>query len=311
MQAITDLGIILSATLMFATPLIFAAMGSLFSERSGVVNIAIEGLMVIGAFTGVAVTLATGNVWVGVLSAGLSGVLFALLHAVATIRFYADHTVSGIAINFLAPGAALFMSRFLYEGSATTPMVPSEQKLPRLFGQTFEQGSFFNNVFSNYISAYLAFALVGLTWYILYKTPLGLRLRAVGEHPKGVSTLGVNVYRMKYYGVLMSGFLAGIAGSTITLATVSAFRPTIVSGQGFIALAAVIIGKYKPKGVMLACILFGFCNALVAYIGNPRIGINISEQLLSMLPYIITLSLLLFIGRSATPAASGKPFKKE
>ena len=295
---------------MFATPLIFAAMGSIFSERSGVVNIALEGLMTFGAFCGVAVTLATGNAWAGLLAAGFGGVIFALFHAVATVHFHADHTVSGIAINFLAPGFAIFLARHLYEGSAATPAVSLNEKLPRLFMNVFEQNTFLGNVFTNYVTAYISFVFVFITWFVLYKTPVGLRLRAVGEHPKGASTLGIDVYAMKYFGVLTSGFLAGVGGATITLATVSAFRPTIIAGQGFIAIAAVILGKYRPMTTMLACLLFGFCSALVAYIGNPRIGINISEQFLSMLPYVITISLLFFIGKTSIPLASGIPYKK-
>ena len=310
MQAINDIGIIINSTLMFATPLIFAAMGSLFSEHSGVVNIAIEGLMTIGAFVGVTVTLFTGNAWIGFIAAGLSGVLFAYAHVIATVYCHADHTVSGIAINFLAPGMALFVCRLLFDGSASTPVVPLEEKLPRFFVDTFETGTFWNNVLTNYASVYLSFLLVVATWFVLYKTPIGLRLRAVGEHPKGASTLGINVYGMKCFGVLMSGFLAGIGGASITLATVSAFRPTVITGQGFIAIAAVILGKYKPGPTLLACLLFGFCNGLVAYMGNPRVGLNLSEQFLSMLPYLITLGLLVFIGKSSIPAASGQIYKK-
>ncbi len=307
---ISDVGIVLNTTLMYATPLTFAAMGSIFSERSGVVNIGIEGLMVVGAFVGATVTLFTHNPWLGILAAGLAACVVSYLHAVACVYFQADQTISGIAINFLAPGISLYVCKTIFEGSTMTPAIPLEEKMPRYLNGIFPMGSFLDNVLNSYATVYLAFIVVAITWFVLFKMRFGLRLRAVGENPKGAHTLGVDVFSVKTACVLMSGFLAGIGGASITLATVSAYRPSVIAGQGYIAIAAAIFGKFKPKTTFLACLLFGVCNGLVAYLGNPRVGIKVPEQLLSMLPYVITLVILFFVGRSAAPAASGKPYYK-
>ncbi len=307
---INDLGIILNTTFMYSTPLIFASMGSIFSERSGVVNIGIEGLMTVGAFVGVTVTLFTHNPWLGILSAALAACIFSFLHSLACVYLQADQTISGIAINFLAPGIGVYACKFLFNGSTMTPAIPLEEKIPRYFNGIFKIGSFLDNVINTYATVYISFIFVAITWFILFKTRFGLRLRAVGEHPKGADTLGVSVFSVKNICVLASGALAGIGGASITLATVSAYRPSVIAGQGYIAIAAAIFGKYKPKNTMYACLLFGFCNGLAAYLGNPSIGIKIPEQILSMLPYFITLVVLFFVGKSTAPAASGKPYYK-
>ena len=163
-------------------------------------------------------------------------------------------------------------------------------------------------MFNTYASTYLAFALVVVVWFVFYRTRFGMRLRAVGEHPRAADTLGVNVYLVRYLCVVVSGFLAGLGGASITLATVSAFRPSIVAGQGFIAIAAVIFGKFKPQGALLGCILFGFCNGLRVVVGSNSV---IPVNLISMIPYVVTiLTLVLFVGRAQVPAANGKPYIK-
>lgn len=318
---IKDLGIILNATLMYTPPLLFAALGSCFSEKSGVVNIGIEGMIMIGAFVGAAVGYFTANPWLGFLCGGLAGGLLALLHAFASISCHADQTISGTAVNFLATGLAIYICRLLFQGNTETHPVPN--KLPRIFNNLFEwsainlplglsnlfvQNGFLYNVFNTYISTYLAFILVVVVWFVFYKTKFGLRLQAVGEHPLAADTLGINVIGIRYLCVILSGVLAGLGGASITLATVSAFRPSIVVGQGFIAIAAVIFGKFKPQGAMLGCILFGFCNGLRVVLGsNSFIPVN----LISMIPYVVTiLCLVLFVGRSNAPAANGKPYIK-
>lgn len=307
---VTSLAILISTTLMYSTPLIFTSLGGVFSENSGVVNIGLEGMMTIGAFTGATVAVFTGNPWLAFVCAGFAGGVFALIHAVASVSLKADQVVSGIAINFLAPGIAIFVSKVLFDGSTMTPAIPLDKKMPRYLNGLLPSG-FIDTVFNTYATTYLAFILVAVAWFILYRTRFGLRLRAVGEHPKAADTLGINVYLVRYICVILSGILAGFGGASMSLAIVSTFRPTLVSGQGFIALAAMIFGKWKPQGAMLASILFGFSNGLVVFLGNPNIGIKVPESVLSMLPYLITLVVLvLFVGRANGPAANGVPYEK-
>ncbi|KXZ39315.1 simple sugar transport system permease protein [Alkalithermobacter thermoalcaliphilus JW-YL-7 = DSM 7308] len=306
-----NIALIISTTLMYSTPLIFASLGGIFSESAGVVNIGLEGMMTIGAFAGAATAVITGDPWIAFLVAGIAGGLFGLIHAIATVTFNADHVVSGIAINFLAPGLALFICRELFDGSTMTPAISLNNKMPRPLNGIFDQGSFLDITLNTYATVYIAFLLVALTWFILYKTKLGIRIRAVGEHPRAADTLGINVYKIKYLCVILSGVLAGLGGASISIAIVSTFRPTLISGQGFIALAAVIFGKWKPQGAMLASLLFGASTGLVVFLGGPDIGLEISENILSMVPYIITLIVLIaFVGNSNGPAANGLPYEK-
>ncbi|MBQ4553080.1 MAG: ABC transporter permease [Clostridia bacterium] len=319
-ELISNLGIILNATLMYTPPLLYAALGSCFSEKSGVVNIGIEGMIVFGGFMGALLGNFIANPWICFLCGGLAGALLALLHAFATVSCRADQTISGTAINFLATGFSVFICYLTFKTSETPPVI---EKLPRIFNgafiwlrenlpegaaKLFAQNSFLDLVFNTYASTYLAFVLVAVVWFVFYRTRFGLRLRAVGEHPRAADTLGVNVYLVRYLCVIFSGFLAGLGGASITLATVSAFRPSIVAGQGFIAIAAVIFGKFKPQGALLGCILFGFCNGLRVVVGSNSV---IPVNLISMIPYVVTiLTLVLFVGRAQVPAANGKPYIK-
>ena len=306
-----DLAIIISTTLMYSTPLIYTALGGVFSENSGIVNIGLEGMMTIGAFAGAATGFITGNPWLAFLAGGLAGAFFALIHAFATISFNADHTISGVAINLLAPGFALFISKIMFAGATTTPTIPMENKIPRIFNGTFPGVSVLDTIFNNYATVYLAFILVIVAYYVLYKTKFGLRIRSVGEHPGAADTLGINVSRVRYSAVLISGFLAGLGGASMSLALVSSFRPTLVSGQGYIAMAAVIFGKWRPQWAALACLLFGFSTALSVYFGSPTLPFTINENLLSMIPYVVTLIILvLFVKSSKAPSALGNPYKK-
>ena len=306
-----DLAIIISTTLMYSTPLIYTALGGVFSENSGIVNIGLEGMMTIGAFTGAAVGFITGNPWIAFLAGGLAGALFAFIHGIATIKFNADHTISGVAINLLAPGFALFMAKIMFDGATTTPTIPMENKIPRIFNGTFPSGSILDTIFNNYATVYIAFILVIVAYYVLYKTKFGLRIRSVGEHPGAADTLGINVSKVRYSAVLISGFLAGLGGASMSLALVSSFRPTLVSGQGYIAMAAVIFGKWRPQWAALACLLFGFSTALSVYFGSPTLPFKINENLLSMIPYVVTLIVLvLFVKSSKAPSALGNPYKK-
>ena len=302
----SDIGLLISSTLVYATPLIIAGMGSIMSEISGVVNIGIEGQMTAGAFACAAVASMTGSPWAGLLAGALAGAFFGLLHGLASITFKADQTISGIAINLLAPGMAIFFCKALFDGSTQTKPVDLLNKLPIMLGGIFPEGSFLSYALKNYASAYACLILAFIIWFLLFKTRLGLRIRAVGEHPRAAATLGVSVFGVRYFCVLLSGVLAALGGAVIPLSTVSYFFPAIISGQGFIAIAAVIFGKYKPLNTVLACMLFGFCKSLSLSMGNPKFGLSVSVHLLSLIPYVITLLVLLFIGRSYAPAASGK-----
>lgn len=309
---INNVGIIIYATLMFTPPLLFAAMGSCFSEVSGVINIGIEGMMTIGAFAGAAMGHYTGMPWLAFLCGGLAGMLFGALHAYASVNLGADQTISGTAINFLAPGIAIMMAKALFDSSDTPPL-DVEEKIPLLFNGVFESNSawstFFKNIFSTYATTYLVFIVLIVVWFVFYKTRFGLRLRACGEHPQTCDTLGINVIRMRFIAVCISGFLSGLGGACMTMATTNQFRPVSIVGQGFIAIAAVIFGKFRPQGAMIACLLFGMCSGLKVVVGTT--SLSISAQLISMLPYVVTvIVLILFVGRSHIPAASGKPYIK-
>jgi len=285
--------LLISITLMYSAPLIFGALGGVVSERAGVVNIGIEGMMTVGAFVGAAVGYSTDNPWLGFLAAGISGGILALLHAIASVTFKADQTISGIAINLIGAGASLFLCRLLFEGATMTK--PVSNKLPKIFGED--------------ITVILALIFTVIIWYVLYKTKWGLRIRAVGEHPAAADTLGINVVKIRYVCVILSGVLAGFGGASMTLAIIAQFTPTAISGQGFIALAAVIFGKWTPHGAYGACLLFGFAQALTVILGGGNFAIP--SQILAMLPYILTIIvLILFVGKSVAPKADGVPYEK-
>lgn len=303
---ITYLGLLINAMLIATPPLLLAGLGSCFSERSGVVNIGIEGMMTLGAFVGAAVAYFTGNGWMGFLAGGCAGAILGLIHAAVCISLHADQTIAGTAINFIGPGFAIFLCKAIFENSSDSPALDTAAKLPKMFVGMFPAGSFGYNVVSTYPVAYLSFALVALLWFIFFKTRFGMRLRAAGEHPEACETLGINVYKVRYACVILSGFLAGLGGAFVTLATVSQFRPAVIVGQGFIAIAAVIFGKFTPQGTLVGCLIFGFCNGLKALLGGSNI---VSPDLLSMIPYVVTLlTLILFVGAGHVPAANGKVF---
>ena len=308
---INELGIILYATLIFTPPLLYAALGSCFSEVSGVINIGIEGMMTVGAFTGTVVAYFTGSPLIGFICAGLAGMLFGALHAVATVRLGADQTIAGTAINMLGPGIVIMIARVLFDSTDTIPLT-ADQKIPTLFKGLFDTstvfGRFMDNVFATYASTYLVFILVLVVWFVFYKTRFGIRMRACGEHPLACETLGINVISMRFLCVSISGFLAGLGGACVTMATSNQFRPISIVGQGFIAIAAVIFGKFRPHGALLGCLLFGFCSGLKVVLGGSS-GVNM--HLISMIPYVVTvIVLVLFVGKSRVPAANGKPYLK-
>ncbi|WP_166238034.1 ABC transporter permease [Paenibacillus turpanensis] len=316
MNIIQVLGELMNTTLVFSTALIFAAMGGIFSERSGVVNIGLEGFMVAGAFASAVAAfyaeeagLGAASSWVGLVAAMAFAAIFALIHAVASITFKADQVVSGVVINFLAVGMCLFLVKMLFEGSGETPTL-DEAVFSKLNIGELSQIPFIGPVvFNEYPTTYIAIALVAITWYVLYKIPFGLRLRAVGEHPSAADTVGIKVARIRYAAVLLSGALAGLGGATITLTTTSNFSHTTISGQGFIALAAMIFGKWHPAGALGAAIFFGFAQAIRNYVQLFEFSRGIPTEFIFMLPYILTILVLAgAVGKSRAPSALGQPY---
>jgi len=297
--------LLVGITLMYSTPLIFGALGGVVSERSGVTNIGIEGMMVIGAVSAAIASYFTGNPWIAFAVAGLAGGLVATLHAVASVSFAADQTVSGVAINLLAPGLALFLCRNFFDGAAMSPIVT---KLPKVLGDSWMAGTVWSNLNVN-VTTVMALLLTLGVWFVLYRTKWGLRVRAVGEHPAAADTLGINVYKVRYICVILSGVFAGFGGASMTIAIISQFTQTAISGHGFIAMAAVIFGKWTPWGAYGACMLFGATQALTVLLGGG--ATVIPSQILAMLPYAMTIIvLILFVGKSVAPKADGVPYIK-
>lgn len=292
---------ILMSTIRLATPLILGALGGVFSERAGVINIALEGIMLTGAFAAVYGMDKTGSAWFGVLLAVVMGMLIAALHAFLSVTLKTNQVVSGTAINILASGLTVFLLRAIWEVSGTSPRVG------RL--TNWSVGPFtFNPI------VYLAFILVAVVWIFLYKTPWGLRLRAVGEHPHAADTVGINVNRVRFLCVTMSGLFAGLAGASLSIGELGFFQREMAAGRGFIALAAMIFGRWNPVGALLASLLFAFTQAismssLVLII--PFTGIVIPSQFISTLPYVITIVVLaIFAGKSVAPRSLGKAYDK-
>jgi ABC-type uncharacterized transport system permease subunit len=280
----------LASSIRLTTPLLLAALGGLFSERSGVINIALEGLMLAGAFTAAVVTHYAGSPWVGLLAAIAAGVVVALLHAVACIRYRADQVVSGMAINILLLGVPALLSGAFFDSTGATPQIPRASLLPNF-------------------PIVLAFALVPITWYVLYRTRFGLRLRAVGENPEAADTAGIGVARMRYLAVALSGALAAIGGAYLSTGQSSLFTRNMSAGRGFIALAALIFGKWRPVQTMLACLLFGCAEALsIQMQGVARVPV----QFIQIIPYVLTIVVLAgFIGHSRAPRALGIPYDEK
>ncbi len=293
------------ATLEAAVLLLLPALGGVISERSGVVNIAMEGMMLTGAFFSVVATLAWHNPWLGTLVAMLAGGTMALIHAVVSIRFRGDQIVSGVAINIFAAGLTVFLVNRFYGLADVGHVVPSES-LPNLSIPILNSIPFFGRVlFQQNVIVYVALILLVAVHVVLFRTRLGLRIRAVGEHPEAADTAGINVYALRYGAVITSGLLSGLSGAFLAIGISNTFIPNMTSGRGYIALAAMIFGKWTPFGAFIACLIFGLGQAI--YDNNSII--HLSQYLLSMLPYILTLVVLAgVVGRSIPPAADGIPY---
>ena len=308
--AVLNTGLI-AATLRFATPLAFAAMGGIFSERSGVVNIGLEGMMLMGAFFGIWGAITTGSWVAGLLIAMVFGGLLALIHAFFSIHLRADQIISGFAMNFLALGLTGYLFIHIYGLGGTPTGVPRVPAVSLAFLHDVPLvGGFFGPVFGQLnLMVWLMLLTVALSFVVLFKTPLGLRIRAVGEHPKAADTVGISVYRVRYFAVVLSGMLAALGGAYISIGFVGSFGQNMTAGRGFIALAAVIFGKWRPIPALGACLLFGFGSGLAQRLQTQA---DVSVNLISTLPYILVLAALVgVIGRSIAPAAVGRPYVKQ
>ncbi len=299
---------VLEATIRMAVPLLFISLAALYSERAGMVNIGLEGLAAVGALAGFMMTYITGSCWGGILFGALAGILINMIYAFATVSLCANHTVYGMAVNLLAPALASFIYRVYFgEGSSLMQItlmpkinIPVLQDIPFVGPLLFKQTPM----------VYLAFALVIATTVFFNKTKAGLTYKAVGEHPKAAATLGINVIGMKYLACAICGALSGIGGAYLTTCYSTTYTEGIVSGRGFIALAAVIFGRWTGGGVLVACLFFGLCDAL--QIRLQVSSLSIPYQFFQMIPYVATVVVLAIVGsKKAGPKANGIPYRKE
>ena len=304
-------------TMLFSIPLLLVALGGMFSERSGVVNIALEGIMIIGAFTGIFFISRFGNLFsptitlfIAIIISALSGLIFSLLHAYASINMSADQVIIGTALNIFAPAFAIYVTRAIqvvqqisFVNNFRIESVPILGNIPIIGNLLFKNA---------YITTYLGFIILALSWFALYKTRFGLRLRSCGEHPQAADSVGINVYKPRYFGVAISGALAGIGGLVFVIPTSTNFNAT-VAGYGFLALAVLIFGQWKPIRILYAAFFFGLMKTLAsAYSGIPILSnLPISNSVYKMIPYITTIIVLAFTSKnSQAPKASGLPYDK-
>ena len=299
---------LLLATLRMATPLLFIALAELYSERAGMVNIGLEGIAAIGSLIGFLVCYATGSTWLGILAGAAAGVIVNMIYAFATISLCADHTVYGMAINILAPALAAFIYRICFGTGSdlkqitlmSTVAIPYLKDIPVIGELLFNQTPM----------VYIAFLLVIFTAIFFSRTRAGLNYRSVGEHPQAAATLGIPVIRIKYLSCVICGALAGIGGAYLTTCYSNTYTQGNIAGRGFIALAAVIFGRWTGTGVMLACLFFGFCDALQIRLQLGSLGVP--YQFFQMIPYVATIIVLTVIGaKKSGPKANGKPYRKE
>ncbi|BCL34622.1 ABC transporter permease [Nostoc sp. MS1] len=297
----------LIASINLAVPLAFAALGGMYSERSGVLNIALEGMLLTGAFTSAIATFYTNNPWLGLLCALIAGGLVGLFHAFLCVSLYVNQLVSGLAINLVAAGLTSFLARLIFQGNSTQRLpgieainIPFLADIPLLGALLFQRDIF----------VYLLLILIAVSTYVLFNTSFGLNLRAVGEYPQAAATTGVSVSKVKYVAVIISGCLASLGGADLALVQIKFFSENMSAGKGFIAIAALIFGRWHPIGSTLACLLFGATEALQLRI--QALGANIPYQFLAMLPYAIAIFALLGLaGKSKPPQGLGVSYSPE
>ena len=313
--------LMLDSTIRVAPPLIFAAMAGMFCERSGVVNIALEGKLLAAAFASGATAAVTGSAWMGLLAGVGVSIAFALLHGFATITHRGDQVVSGMAINILAVGLTVTLGRYWFDQGGQTPALSGDARFAPIqfpFEKELADVPVIGQLYSELASGhsmleYLALAIVPLAWWVLFRTRFGLRLRAVGEAPAAVDTAGISVVRLRYTALMIGGLLAGIGGTYLAVAQTAQFIPNMSAGKGFMALAALVFGKWRPWPAMGACLLFGFLDAVAIRLqGVEVLGFVIPVQFIEAVPYMLTVFLLAgFIGKTVAPKALGTPYVKE
>jgi ABC-type uncharacterized transport system permease subunit len=312
---------VLDSTVRLATPLLLACLAGLFSERSGIFDIGLEGKMLFAAFFSAAVAAVTGSVWLGLLAGIASAMVLAGIHGLASITFRGNQLISGVAINFLAAGLTVVIAQdWFAEGGRTPSLIGGARFEPITlpFAETLRGvpviGPIYHDLISGHtILVYLAFAMVPLTWWVLFRTRFGLRLRAVGESPEAVDTAGVSVIGTRYAAVAICGVLTGIAGAYIATALQAGFTKDMTAGRGYIALAALIFSKWRPWYALMATLLFGFLQAIALRYQNIDLGgVVVPVQVMDALPYILTVVILAgFVGRAIPPRAGGAPYVKE
>jgi simple sugar transport system permease protein len=322
MEAYTVLTQIADATVRVSVPLLLAALAGLYSERSGIFDIGLEGKMLTGAFAAGAAAYISGSAWVGLSAAIVVSIAMSLVHGVASITYRGNQIVSGVAINFIASGSTVILGQAWFRQGGRTPSVSGAARFGDItfpFADAIRPVPIVGPIYANVISGhsiivYFAFLMVPFTWWVLFRTRFGLRLRAVGENPAAVDTAGISVAWLRYRAVICTGFLTGVAGAYLSISQQAGFVKEMSAGRGFIALAALIFAKWKPVPVMFACLLFGFLDAISIRwqgIALPGIG-KLPVQLMQALPYILTCVLLAgFIGKAIPPRAGGVPYVKE
>ena len=314
---------ILDSTIRLATPLLFACLAGLFSERAGVFDIGLEGKMLVAAFAAAAASYATGSVWVGVLAGIGAALMFAAIHGLASITFRGNQLISGVAVNFLASGLTVVLGTSWFKLGGQTPALVDGMRFSDItlpFAAPAGQGDLglLSGIYSHVLSGhsilvYVALACVPLTWWVLYRTRFGLRLRAVGENPAAVDTAGVSVTGLRYAAVGITGVLCGLAGAYMSMGLSAGFLREMTSGRGYIALAALIFAKWRPWYALMACLLFGLLDAIAIRFQNIDIGVLvIPVQFTQALPYILTVIILAgFVGKAIPPRAGGEAYVKE
>ena len=309
LHTVVDWTLLFSFMFVFATPLTYAALGGMFSERSGVVNIGLEGMMLAGAFFGVLGADKLGNWALGILCAVVAGAVMAAIHAFVSIHLRADQIVSGTAINFLALGVTGYFYIQIYGANGTPGSI---SQIPDVNIPGAGHLGIVGNVLGHLnLMIWLAFVLLIVSYFVLFRTPIGLRIRSVGEHPRAADTVGISVYGVRYAAVILSGMLAALGGAYLSVGYVGSFTENMTGGRGFIGLAALIFGNWRPFGAFAASLLFGFSQALALRLQQPPAWTTYAT-LFQIIPYVLTLVAVAgVIGRSIPPAASGRPYTKQ